>query len=436
MRGGSIGRMRSRLAALLRVDRWPRQVVAGIEHAREVLAFAAARARDVRLAQVAGSLTFTTTLSIVPLLAVALSVFSAFPLFAEYRGAVEQFLRELLPPQFAATVLRYLADFTARAARLTAVGLAFLVITALLMIRTVDDALNSIFEVQTRRGSLARMLVYWALLTLGPLVIGVSFSLSTFLFALSAEQLAASARPLLVLLDFGPFVLRGLALSALYVLVPNRRVRWADALIGGFVASALGEVLGQGFAVYLRGGTLAGIYGAFSVLPLLLLWIYLSWYALLFGAAIAATLPALKSTRFADERRAGNRFVTAAALLALLLAARRDGADDGRMGTEALARRVRVDDDAVLRLLLELERLGYVSRLEGAHAGKWLLTCDPQQTSLKPLFERLAVDPSNSLLAAQPELARWLGVGLGSAWLGKPLAEALGRAEPTDRNPA
>ena len=433
MRGALTGRMRSWLAVLLRVERWPRRLVAGIERAREVLAFTGARARDVRLEQVAGSLTFTTTLSIVPLLAVALSVFSAFPLFAEYRGAVEQFLRELLPPQFAATVLRYLAEFTERAARLTAVGLAFLVVTALLMIRTVDDVLNSIFEVQTRRGPLARMLVYWALLTLGPLVIGASFSVSTYLFALSAEQLAASAQPLLVLLDLGPFLLRGLALSALYVLVPNRRVRWSDALIGGFVASALGEALGQGFAVYLRGGTLAGIYGAFAIAPLLLLWIYLSWYALLFGAAIAATLPALRATRFADERRAGNRFVTSAALLALLLAARGSGEDDGRVGTEALARRTRVADDAALRLLLELERLGYVSRLDGAHAGKWLLTCDPQQTSLKPLFEALAVDPRNSLLAAQPELARWLGDGLGSAWLARPLAEALGKSAAGER---
>jgi len=431
MRGASTARMRLRLAALLRVDRWPRQLLTGIERAREVLAFAAARSREVRLAQVAGSLTFTTTLSIVPLLAVALSVFSAFPLFAEYRHAVEQFLRELLPPQFAATVLRYLADFTDRAARLTAVGLAFLVVTALLMIRTVDEVLHSIFAVPTRRGPLARMLVYWALLTLGPLLVGASFSVSTYLFALSAEQLAASARPLLVLLDLVPFVLRGLALAALYVLVPNRRVRWSDALIGGFVASALGEALGQGFAVYLRAGTLAGIYGAFSVVPLLLLWLYLSWYALLFGAAIAATLPALRSTRFADERRAGNRFVTAAALLALLLAARRSGRDDGRVDTETLARQARVDDDAALRLLLELERLGYVSRLDGAHAGKWLLTCDPQQATLKPLFERLALDPGNSLLQAQPELARWLKDGLGSVWLRVPLDEALGKVEQT-----
>jgi membrane protein len=426
MRGIS-ARMQLRLASALRVERWPQRVWNLLEQAREVFAFALVRSREVRLAQVASSLTFTTTLSLVPLLAVALSVFSAFPLFAEYRSAIEQFLRELLPPQFAATVLRYLNDFAARAAGLTAWGLAFLVATALLMIRTVDVVLNSIFEVRAARGRLARMLVYWALLTLGPLVIGASLSASTFLFAQSLGSLATTTRPLRWLLDLGPFVIGGLALAALYVLVPNRRVRWADALIGGFVASALGEALSQGFAVYIRAGTLTGIYGAFSAVPLFLLWIYLSWYAVLFGAAIAATLPALRSTRFADQRRAGNRFVTAAALLALLLAARRRGDDDGRVAAEALSRNVRIADDAGAGLLLELEQLGYVSRLDGAHAGKWLLTCDPQQATLRPLFERLALDPGNSLLPAQPELARWLSNGLGADWLQRPLAEALGR---------
>lgn len=395
--------------------------------AREVVAFAVRRAREVRLAQVAGGLTFTSTLSIVPLLAVALSVFAAFPLFAEYRQAIEKsLLRELLPPQIAATILRYLQDFAANAAGLTAWGLALLVLTALLMIHTVDRVLNDIWKVQARRSVLSRILVYWTLLTLGPLVIGASLSATSYVLALSDAPLPRALDLARAALDWLPFVIGGLALAALYVLVPNRRVDWHDALIGGFIASALGELLRWGFGAYIRTGTVASIYGAFSAVPLFLLWVYLSWYALLFGAAIAATLPALRSTRFADERRAGNRFLTAVALLGTLLQARRQGADDGRMTVAALARAVRFAEEGVERLLVELERLSYVSRLDGAHAGKWLLTCDARAATLLPLFTRLAVDPANSLLAAQPELGRWLGEGLGAGWLRQPLSAVLG----------
>jgi membrane protein len=268
------------------------------------------------------------------------------------------------------------------------------------------------------------MLVYWTLLTVGPLAIGASLSATSYMLALSLPTGA-----LRVILDVAPFVIGGLALAALYVVVPNRKVAWRDALIGGFVASSLGEALSFGFGVYIRTGTIAGIYGAFSAVPLFLLWLYLSWYAVLFGAAIAATLPMLRGTRIADERRAGNRFVTAVALLHVLLNSREQGADDGRMATESLARAVRMADDAVERLLADLEKLGYVSLLSGAHAGKWLLTCDVGTTTLRRLFERLAVDPRNSLLSAQPELGQWLRSGLGADWLQQPLAQALGAAK-------
>jgi len=436
MSGAFSSQARARLAgvvdAMLRVDRWPQQARRRFERAREVTAFAARRAGDVRLAQVAGSLTFTTTLSIVPLLAVALSVFAAFPLFAEYQTAIEKtLLRELLPPPLSATILRYLHDFAANAAGLTAWGLVFLVVAALLMIHTVDRVLNDIWQVKARRSVLARVLVYWTLLTLGPLAIGASLSATSYVLALSGTPLTRATGAMRLALDWLPFVIGGVALAALYVVVPNRKVDWSDALIGGFVASALGELLSWGFGAYIRTGTAAGIYGAFSAVPLFLLWVYLSWYAVLFGAAIAATLPMLRATRFADERRAGNVFITAVALLGSLLRSRQEGTDDGRLPLAELARAVRSPSDEVERLLLELERLNYVSRLDGAHAGKWLLTCDAGEATLLPLFTRLAVDPANSLLARQPELRRWLDDGLGTDWLRQPLGTVLGSA--TDR---
>lgn len=419
------GRLAGWIGALIRVDRWPSHVWPRLERAREVLAFAVRRAGEVRLTQVAGSLTFTTTLSIVPLAAVGLSLFATFPLFAEYRVALEEMLlKGLLPQQISAVFLRYLNEFAANAAGLTAVGLLFLVFTALLMIHTVDEALNDIWGSSPYRRLPMRMLVYWALLTLGPLVVGASLSATSFVLTLPE-----ASGPLQLALDLAPFVLGGLALAALYVVVPNRRVAWRDALIGGFVASAVGELLRVGFGHYIRTGTVTSIYGAFSAVPLFLLWVYLSWYALLFGAAIAATAPMLRATRFADERRAGDQFLTAVALLRELLRAREQGIDDGRVDGASLARAVRMADDRVDRLLAQLEQLGYVSRLTGAHAGTWLLTCSVETTTLRPLFEQLAIDPRNSLLRMQPGLKAWLEAGLGAGWLTQPLSQSL-RAAP------
>jgi membrane protein len=368
--------------ALERIGPW-------VDHARDVLAFAGRRARAVQLSQVAGSLTFTTVLSLVPLLAVALAVFSAFPLFADYRSALEKTLvTSLLPEQISNVILRYLQEFSAQATRVTAFGLVFLVAAALLMILTVDRVLNDIWQVRQRRALAQRVLIYWALLTIGPLMFGGSLALTSYLASLS-----------------------------MYVFVPNRSVQWRDALSGGFIASALSEGAKTVFALYIARGTYQSIYGAFAALPVFLLWVYISWWVTLFGAAIAATLPMLRQTRFADESRAGNRFVTAVALLAALYHALRAGKNGGRMSTKALAMHVRTYPEHVERLLLDLEALDYVSQLNGRHSGEWLLTASPAQANLVPLFKRLAVDPSNE------GLANWMTVGLAADWIERPLAE-------------
>lgn len=418
----------------LRIEEWPQRFGPALEWVSEVIAFAAQRTRDVRVAQVAASLTFTTVLSIVPLLAVALSLFSAFPLFAEFRLALEQMLlRELLPVQISATILRYLNDFTSKAAGLTAFGLLFLVVTALLMILTVDRALNDIFRVRQRRRVMPRILVYWALLTLGPLVLGAGLSATSYVFSEATGAGPGLPKWLTVILDFTLYVFGAFVLAGLYVVVPYRKVYWRDALVGGFVGSSLSEVVTEGFTAYIKTGTLAGIYGAFSVLPLFLLWVYLSWFVVLFGASVAATLPMLRGTRFADERRAGNRFVTAVALLRALHAARASALDDGRVPLERLARNVRIFVEDAEQLLDELERLGYVCRLAGEHDGKWLLTCDPAQTDLRAAFARFAVDPHISLVTREERsLGAWMQRGMDADWISQPLQKTF---EPAGRTP-
>lgn len=414
------------LASLLTaLDRFP-----WFATARSVARFAYRRAGEVRLQQVAGSLTFVTVLSIVPLFAVALALFSAFPLFAEYRDALQALAAKTLPKQIADTVLNYVAEFASQAGRLTAAGLAFLAVTALSMIMTVDQSLNEIWQVRTMRPLWQRLLIYWAILTLGPVMIGASVTASSFLWAPSEEELRAIPWLARLALDYVPLLLTGFAFAALYVVVPNRSVRWHDALIGGFVAALLSELLRAGFATYVARGSVRSIYGAFAALPLFLLWIYLSWYVLLFGAAIAATLPRLRATRFADETRAGNAFITALAMLRHLLAMPRS---QPAVALEALAAGARTDLVDAERLLETMERLGYVRRLAAPRrrgvSSEWLLACDPSQQSLRPLFERYAVDPRNLLLALDAEglgelLAGWLS---RDAWINAPLAVSLPR---------
>jgi len=400
-----------------------------LKRAHDVAVFAQRRARDVRMAQVAGSLTFTTTLTIVPLFAVALALFSAFPLFVEFRGSVENAVLKSLPGQISDTVLRYINEFALKATRLTAVGLIFLTVTAIAMMVTFDRVLNDIWRVRNRRPFTQRVLIYWAILTLGPLLVGASLSASSYLWSLSTDAVRQLPRSLRSALDFAPVIISGFAYAALYVFVPNRWVAWRDALVGGFIAAILAEFFKNAFGEFVSRGTTGSVYGAFAVLPLFLMWIYLSWYVLLFGAAITATLPRLRATRFADELRPGNQFVSAVAILKLLLQAK--NRKSSAVQAAELARQIRTSVDDVEHLLETLERLGYVRRLAvrdptRGHDHDWMLTCDENVMTLKPAYEHLALDPGNSLINSEAFGLRAMRTQwFQSDWLKAPLAKEL-----------
>jgi membrane protein len=427
--------------------------------AREVLEFAVDKARRLRLAEVAASLTFNSVLALVPLVAVVLAVLTAFPIFAEFRDSLERELPNgLLPVPYAQTILRYLTDFAAKAAGVGAAGLVFLGLSALSMILTVDRVLNDIWQVHRRRPLVQRVLVYWAVLSVGPLLLGVSLSLSSFVISTSDARLehwGAGARHVVGLV--APAI-AAVAYSAVYYLVPNRRVAWRHALTGGVVTALTGELMSRGFAAYVLHGSMLSVYGAFAALPIFLMWIFLSWLAFLFGAAIAATLPQLRYTRFSDARRAGNRAVTALALLKLLFDARfdrtaqlRGGGALGTLSLDAMARTLRTDEEDLAKMLAKLEELGYVRKLVPAPSapnavlasgsaqaagagdpasGEWVLTCDPQVQGLAAAFHHFALDPRNTLLQRKDlDLAAWIAPVLGGAWLDRGMAQ-LGRAAP------
>jgi membrane protein len=414
----------------------PAGLVPRLALAREVLAFAVHTARQSRLMQVAASLTFSSVLALVPLLAVVLAVFTAFPLFSEMREALEQQLaKSLLPVPYAQTILRYLADFAAKAAGVGAVGLAFLAITALTMILTVDRILNDIWQVRQRRPLARRLLVYWALLSLGPVLLAVSLSLTSYVVSLSDTHIARWGADARTVLQFVPPLIAAAAYSTIYALVPNRDVAWRHAITGGLVTAAADELMSRGFAAYVMHGSVLNIYGAFAAIPIFLTWIYLSWLSFLFGAAIAATLPQLVNTRFSDSQRAGDRAITAIAVIKLMFDARRGGALRA-FGSHDLARRLRTYDEDLVAILQDLEALGYLRRLAATDdlPEQWLLACDPQTQGLGPVFHRYAIDPQNSLLQrADLGLAGWLAPVLTGEWLARGIA-CLGR-EPGAASP-
>jgi membrane protein len=351
------------------------------------------RFREDRLGITASSLTFTTLIALVPLLTVMLALFSAFPMFAKFQGALQQyFLQSLVPDGIAKPVLGTLTQFAAKANRLGTAGLVFLLISALALMLTIDRTLNAIWRVRKPRPIAQRVLVYWAALTLGPLLLGMSLTLSSY--ALTASRGIVDALPggLALALQVLEFALLWLSMSALYRYVPNTDVRWRHALAGGLFVAVGFEVAKRALAWYL--GSMPGIsmvYGAFATLPILLLWIYLSWLIVLFGAVIAAYAPSLQMHLVPQGDAPGQRFALAVALLRELQRAR--AMPPHGLSLAQLAASQRTDTLQVEPLVEQLMRLGWVARVDEEPSKRHVLLCDAASTSAEPLIDQLLLAP-------------------------------------------
>lgn len=250
------------------------------------------RAREERLPQIAGSLTFTTLLSLVPMFAVSFALFVRFPVFRQLEVAIEQtLLKSLLPAEISRTVLKYLDQFAANAHRLTLVGSLFVLVAAVALLLTVENALNQIWQVKKPRPILKRVGLYLLMLAVGPPVVGASLWASSYLFGVSIGLLGELPPWLKLALDFSPAALGALALSAAFRFVPNTRVAWLHAFVGGALAGAALELGKRGFAAYLlKLPTYKAVYGTFATLPIFLLWLYFSWLVVLAAALVTANL--------------------------------------------------------------------------------------------------------------------------------------------------
>lgn len=309
------------------------------------------RFREDRLGVTASSLTFTTTISLVPLFTVALAIFSAFPMFARLQNNLQRWLVEsLVPDNIAKPVLSYLNQFSAKAGEMGWVGAVALLITALALILTIDRKLNDIWRVRESRPLTQRVLVYWAVLTLGPLLLAGSLSVTSYALSASKGLVATMPGGLKFLLSTLQFALMAGGVAALYRYVPNTHVRWSHALLGGlFVASGL-ELAKKLLSWYLSTvPTYSVVYGTFASVPILLVWIYLAWVIVLLGAVVAAYLPSLLSGIARRGDTPGWSYQLALELLARLQRARsHDGeqalpAEPRGLSLEALAQALRVD---------------------------------------------------------------------------------------------
>ncbi|HKX42400.1 MAG TPA: YihY family inner membrane protein [Burkholderiaceae bacterium] len=355
------------------------------------------RFREDRLGLTASSLTFTTLISLVPLVTVMLAIFSAFPMFASFEDALQKyFLQTLVPPNIAKPVLGALTQFASKANRLGTVGLVFLVLAALALMLTIDRTLNSIWRVRTPRPIAQRVLVYWAALTLGPLVLGVSLSVTSY--ALSASKGLVGEIPggvsfLLGTLEFG-LIASGFA--GLFHYVPNTHVRWRHAIAGGIFTAVGIELAKRALGWYLAAvPTYSVLYGAFATLPIFLIWLYLLWVIVLLGAVVAAYAPSLKMRVARWPDTPGVRFQLAVAVLRELDAARERGASG--LHLDALSTTLRTDPLQIEPIVDALLELDWVGRLEEAGNPRHVLLCDPATTPAQPLLAKLLIEPTLAL---------------------------------------
>ena len=363
------------------------------------------RFREDHLALTASSLTYTTTIAMVPLLTVALAVFSAFPMFGKLQGGVQKWLVEsLVPDNIARQVLGYLTQFAGHASQLGMIGLIVLFVTALALIMTIDRTLNTIWRVREPRHLAQRLLVYWSGMTLGPLLLAGSITITSYVLSASKGLVGVLPGGVGLLLEVVQYLMLAAGMAAMYYYVPNTTVRWKHAWAGGLFVSTAMEAAKKLLALYLaKVPTYSVVYGTFATVPILLVWIYLAWVIVLVGAVITAYLPSLLSGVVRRDMGAGWRFQLALETLQALHSVR--GSVERGLTVDQLAARTQVSHlgvESVLEPLLQMDWVARIDPLPDHPDDRYVLLADPDSTPLEPLAHKL-------LLRYAPTTSRFWG---------------------------
>ncbi len=336
--------------------------------------------KDDRCFEEAASLGYTSLLALVPLLAVIFGIVAAFPVFSEWSSQLQSFLFTNLIPAAGEQVEAHLSRFLESVSGLTLPGTVTLILTALLLMFRIEVAFNRIWRVGRSRSLAGRVVIYWAVLTLAPILIGAAIAMSAQkLFGGVAAQFEQSP----VLYRLAIFGVTCMVFALIFVLVPNRRVRFRDALAGAFVSAVLFEAAKVGFVAYVSNANYTVIYGALATVPIFLFWLYIVWTVILLGASLAASL-----TTFRDRPRADGdwpdfaELQMAFRLVGHLWTAQRQGRTCAHEAL--LAMEPHVGERQMLRILGSLEKASIVARDD---EGDWMLARDAGDLTLSMLYD-------------------------------------------------
>jgi membrane protein len=372
---------------------------------------------EERLPQIAGSLTFTTILGLVPTLTIALAVFTTFPQFGTLRATLEAyFLQSMIPKGVASTILGYLTAFSSKAARVSAIGAVPLVITASLTIRMVERSFNQVWRVKSKRPLARRMGLYLGVAVLGPFLFGVSLSLTANLYTAASGFAgripfvdAATVEILSILWTIGTYTL-------LYRVVPNRTVEWRDAAAGGLFSALAFEVIKRLFAAFiLQFSSYRMIYGAVAAVPIFLVWMYLSWLITLVGAVVAATMPIVKFGRWKHVPFPGSAFTDAMKVIKALYQAKM--ATSSSLEEKKLPALTHLGADEIENLLDVMHQAGWVAhikadppirfrrwrRIANRRGERWILIADPALLTLASVYRLFVFKGSDDALSKKVE---------------------------------
>ena len=335
------------------------------------------------LFQAAGALSFTTVFALVPLSMVVFGVLSAFPVFALWSERLSDYIFSNFVPSAARSVEDYLLQFSTNAGQLTTAGTVALVVSVLITLNGVELAFNRIWRVKSHRPKFGRFLVYWTVLTLGALLAAASLAMSARFFALSVFDTEAGHVLEAAMLRLAPMALEVFAFATIYKVVPHRTVQWRHAIAGALLATVLFELVKGGIGIYLGTfGNYSRIYGTLAFVPVFLLWIFMSWIAVLLGASLASSISAFRYQPVSMRLPEGYEMYGLLRLLARFNEAR--GRGEGLHSDDIQRLEPILTDALVQEILAQLCEINVVRRAEG---GEWLLARDLDSLSLAELYE-------------------------------------------------
>jgi len=397
------------------------------ERARAFGKFVWTRFLEDRCFESAGALAYATLFALVPLAAVVFGVISMFPLYETWVDELTEFVFQNFVPRAAETVADFLRESAANARGLPGLGALTLIVTALITLASIEDTFNRIWRVTAPRRALSRVLIYWATLTLLPFLAVASLILSSYLASLRLFAGEDGANAWHGVLSVLPLALEIIAFSVAYKVIPNRTVSARHAFSGGLLATLLFEAAKAGFAYYLSRANYAALYGAVAVIPIFLIWIYVSWVVVLLGASIVASLAAFRFQPAAMRLPAGYELFGLLRLIGRFQEAQGTGRG---LHTEELRRlEPLLTDDLLMRMLGEMAAVKVLQRTEG---GEWVLVRDLDHLTLGELYEAsgLRIPAAEAWLPCRDDaLGKRAEAGLNELRL--PLREHLKRSVAT-----